>query len=128
MNQGNSKFFHNIASLSNWIIILGIAWILGTIGLGWVINSLLIVIALLLLTPTIAFFVLRWWLNRNLISAPCPVCNYEFTAFQKTECQCPNCGEVLQVENGKFERLTPPGTIDVTAVDVSVSQLSSFDD
>jgi hypothetical protein len=29
----------------------------------------------------------------------------------------------LRVEKGKFRRLTPPGTVDVEAIDVSVKQM-----
>ncbi|MDV3001582.1 MAG: hypothetical protein N5P05_003188 [Chroococcopsis gigantea SAG 12.99] len=30
----------------------------------------------------------------------------------------PNCGESLKVEGGTFQTLTPPGTIDVEAVEI----------
>ena len=124
MNQGSPKLFQfNLSGMSNWLILLGIAWLLGSIGLGWVVNSILIVMAFLLITPVIGFIGLRWWLQRNLIQAECPVCHYEFTALNQTQCQCPNCSEPLKVEQGHFNRLTPPGTIDVTAVEVPVKQL-----
>ncbi|CBN54178.1 MULTISPECIES: hypothetical protein [Kamptonema] len=123
MNQGSSKISLNLSGISNWLIILGIAWLLGSIGLGWVVKSILILISLLLLAPAIAFFGLRWWLNRNLIQDACPVCSYEFPALNQTQCQCPNCGEPLKIEEGHFKRMTPPGTIDVTAVEVSARQL-----
>ena len=123
MNQGTSKISLNLSGISNWLIILGIAWLLGSIGLGWVVKSILILISLLLLAPAIAFFGLRWWLNRNLIQDSCPVCSYEFPALNQTQCQCPNCGEPLKIEEGHFKRMTPPGTIDVTAVEVSARQL-----
>lgn len=124
MNQGNGQIFQfNFSILKNWLIFLGIIWLLGSVGLGWVVNSLLVLLAFMLLTPAIAFLFLRWWLRRNLIVDKCPVCSYEFTALNKTQCQCPNCGETLQVEGGSFTRATPPGTIDVTAVEVSAPQL-----
>lgn len=124
MNQGSPKLFQfNLSGMSNWLILLGIAWLLASIGLGWVVNSILIVMAFLLITPVIGFIGLRWWLQRNLIQAECPVCQYEFTALNQTQCQCPNCSEPLKVEQGHFNRLTPPGTIDVTAVEVPVKQL-----
>ncbi|OCR00219.1 hypothetical protein BCD67_21340 [Oscillatoriales cyanobacterium USR001] len=123
MNQGSPKISLNIPTISNWLIILGIAWLLASIGLGWVVKSFLILIGLLVLTPVIGFFVLRWWLNRNLIQGSCPVCQYEFTAINQTQCPCPSCGEPLKIEGGIFNRMTPPGTIDVTAVEVSVRQL-----
>ena len=124
MNQGNGQIFQlNFSILKNWLIFLGIIWLLGSVGLGWIVNSLLILLAFMLLTPAIAFLFLRWWLSRNLIADKCPVCNYEFTGLNKTQFQCPNCGETLQVEGGHFTRVTPPGTIDVTAVEVSAPQL-----
>jgi hypothetical protein len=123
VNQGSPKISLNIPTVSNWLIILGIAWLLASIGLGWVIKSFLILIGLLVLTPVVGFFVLRWWLNRNLIQGSCPVCQYELTALNQTQFQCPSCGEPLTVEGGIFNRMTPPGTIDVTAIDVSVRQL-----
>lgn len=122
MNQGTPKISLNLPRISNWLILLGIACVLVSIGLGWVVKSLLIVVGLLLLTPVVGFFVLQWWLKRNLIEDKCPVCQYEFTALNQTQFQCANCGEPLKIEEGHFSRLTPPGTIDVTAVEVSSVQ------
>lgn len=122
VNQGTPKISLNLPRISNWLILLGIACVLVSIGLGWVVKSLLIVVGLLLLTPVVAFFALQWWLKQNLIEDKCPVCQYEFTALNQTQFQCANCGEPLKIEEGHFSRLTPPGTIDVTAVEVSSVQ------
>lgn len=122
MNQGTPKISLNLPRISNWLILLGIACVLVSIGLGWIVKSVLIVVGLLLLTPVVAFFALQWWLKRNLIEDNCPVCQYEFTALNQTQFQCANCGEPLKIEEGHFSRLTPPGTIDVTAVEVSSVQ------
>lgn len=122
MNQGTPKISFKLPRISNWLILLGIAWLLVSIGLGGIVKSVLILVAFLLLTPVIAFFALQWWLKRNLIEDNCPVCQYEFTALNQTQFQCANCGEPLQIEEGHFSRLTPPGTIDVTAVEVSSVQ------
>lgn len=122
MNQGTPKISLNLPRISNWLILLGIACVLVSIGLGWVVKSLLIVVGLLLLTPVVGFFALQWWLKQNLIEDKCPVCQYEFTALNQTQFQCANCGEPLKIEEGHFSRLTPPGTIDVTAVEVSSVQ------
>lgn len=94
-----------------------IGFLLASVGLGWVVNSFLILIALLLVVPVIAWLGLNWWLRRNLVTQPCPVCGYQFTSLNNTECQCPNCGELLEVEKRVLRRVTPPGTIDVTVVD-----------
>ena len=127
MNQGNSKGFQlTLASIGNWIIVLAVVWLLGSIGLGWLVNSVLILIGFILIAPIIVFIGLRWWLNRNLIIDKCPVCSYEFTALNQTQFQCPNCGEPLKVEGGNFSRLTPPGTIDVSAVEINAQQIEEY--
>jgi Zn finger protein HypA/HybF involved in hydrogenase expression len=122
VNQGTPKISLKLPAVSNWLVMLLIACVLVSIGLGWVVKSILIVFGFLLLTPVVAFFGLQWWLKRNLIEDNCPVCQHEFTALNQTQCQCPNCGEPLKIEQGHFNRLTPPGTIDVTAVEVSSVQ------
>ncbi|NET46436.1 hypothetical protein [Okeania sp. SIO2B3] len=127
MNQGNSKVFKlTLASIGNWLIVLAVVWLLGSIGLGWLVNSVLILIGFILIAPIIAFIGLRWWLNRNLIIDKCPVCSYEFTALNQTQFQCPSCGEPLKVEGGNFSRLTPPGTIDVSAVEINAQQIEDY--
>lgn len=123
MKENYSKLLLRLASLSNWLIIIGIVWLLGTIGLGWVINSLLIVIGLLVLTPVIAFGVMYWWVNRRVVIADCPVCSEEVIGFNDATVQCSNCGTVLEGKKGKFQRVTEPGTVDVIAVEISPLQL-----
>lgn len=113
------SFKLNFSNIARWLTPLAIIWLLGSVGLGWLVNSFLILIGLLFLTPVIAFVGFRWWLQRNLIQNQCPVCRAEFPGLNKTQVQCPNCGEPLKVEQGNFHRLTPPGTIDVQAVEVS---------
>ncbi len=113
------SFQFSFPRLASWLTPFLIIWLLGSVGLGWLVNSFLILMGLLLLAPVLAFVWFRWWLQRNLVQAQCPVCNYELTALNRTQIQCSNCGELLKVEQGKFNRLTPPGTIDVQAVEVS---------
>lgn len=55
-------------------------------------------------------------------------CEYEFMGLNHTDVQCPNCGENLTVNGGKFERVAPEGTIDVTAVEVPTQILEQGDD
>lgn len=124
MNQQSRKALQlNLAGVGVWLAPLLIVWLLGAIGLGWLVNSILILIGLILIAPPIAFIGLRWWLNRNLIEENCPVCGYELTGLNQTQFQCPSCGEPLKVENRHIERLTPPGTIDVKAVEVSATPI-----
>ncbi|MGB7441576.1 MAG: hypothetical protein WA919_10945 [Coleofasciculaceae cyanobacterium] len=124
MNQDNSKLLQfNLSGLGCWLTILTTFFLLGAVGLGWIVNGFLILIGLIVISPVIGFLAFRWWLKRNLVEDQCPVCAYEFTGFNQTECQCPNCGTPLKAENGHFFRLTPPGTIDVDAVEVAVKQI-----
>jgi hypothetical protein len=113
------SFDLNISNLGRWIAVIGIVWLFSTLGLGWLVNGFFILVGLLILLPVLGFFGFRFWLQNNLIQDACPVCHYEFTGLNKTQLQCPNCSEPLQVIQGKFNRLTPAGTIDVQAVEVS---------
>jgi Na+/melibiose symporter-like transporter len=117
------SFQFNLSNLAGWLTFFLVIWLLGSVGLGWLVNSFFILLGLLILAPVLAFIGFRWWLQRNLIQAQCPVCQYEFTGLNRTQLQCPSCGELLKVEQGKFSRLTPPGTIDVQAVEVPAQSL-----
>ena len=124
MNDRSNKLLQlNSSGLGCWASIILVILLLTSVGLGWVINGFIILIALLLITPAIAFWGFQWWLRRKLVQAQCPVCSYEFTGFKNTEFNCPSCGETLQVEADRFSRMTPPGTIDVDAVEVSVQTI-----
>ena len=122
MNDKFPKGFgFNDSGFGCLLTLLLVVWLL--VGLGWLVNSFLILLALLLLMPAIGWFVFRWWVRRNLVEDSCPACNYEFTGFNGTEFRCPNCEEPLKVESGHFHHLNPPGTIDVEAVEVPGQQL-----
>ena len=125
MNQNFRQLLLKIndSGLGCLISFIFLAFLFGSVGLGWIVNGILVVFALILITPVIGFLGLRWWVKQNLVEDQCPVCNYSFTGFNNTECRCPNCGELLQVNSGKFQRITPPGTIDVGVVEVSSSTL-----
>lgn len=113
----------NLSNLRPWLTLLIFVWLLGSLGLSWLVNSFLIIVGLLLLAPILAFFGFRWWLQHNLVTDNCPVCRYEFTGLNRTQLQCPNCGEQVSIQKGHFQRLTPEGTIDVTAVEVPSQSL-----
>ena len=124
MNDNFTRLFqYNSSGINCWITLILVAFLLGSVGLGWIVNGVLILVALALILPVIAFLGLQWWLKRNLVQDQCPICNYEFTGFRNSEFQCPSCSEPFKVEGGKFSRLTPPGTIEVDAVEVSVQQI-----
>jgi hypothetical protein len=112
-----------LSGLRFWIVLLLIIWLLGSIGLGWLVKSFLILIAIILIAPVIGFLGFRWWLKRNLIVDRCPVCSTEVAGINGAELRCPNCAEPLKVEQGRLFRLTPPGTVDVDAIDVTVKQI-----
>jgi hypothetical protein len=123
----NNNFFRtysaNESGVGCLVPLLLAGLLLGSIGLGWIVNGFLILLAVLIITPMIGWWGVRWWLRKNLVEDRCPVCSYEFTGFNRTECQCPNCGEALKVEGGKFIPVLPPDTIDVEAIEVPVQTL-----
>ena len=124
MNDRSNKLLQlNTSGLGCWASIILTIFVLTSVGLGWVINGFIILIALVFIAPVIALGGFQWWLKRKLIQAQCPVCSYEFTGFKNTEFNCPSCGEALKVEAEQFSRITPPGTIDVDAVEVSVKKI-----
>ena len=119
MSQDSFKSFQvGLAEVSRFLLPFAVIWLLGAIGLGWLVKSFFILVALILAAPVIAYFGFRWWLRRNVVQAACPVCQTEFVGLNKTEFRCPNCSEPLIAENGRFNRLMPPGTIEVNAVEV----------
>lgn len=129
MNQpGFRQIRFNFPGLGCWLVLLGMIWLLGAAGLGWLVRSLAVIVGLLLLTPVLVFIGLRFWLKRNLVQANCPVCTTPLTGLKGAETLCPNCGTPLQVNAEGFERLTEDGTIDVTAVDVTVETLPTLPD
>lgn len=124
MNQNFTRLtLFNNSGLGCFFSLILVGLLLGAVGLGWVVNGFLIFIGIILLTPILAFWGLRWWIARNLVEDQCPACGYEFTGFKQAECRCPSCGEVVKIEGDRFTRLTPPGTIDVDAIDVTVKQI-----
>ncbi len=124
MNQNSfNDLQQSLSGVGRIVVWLAIAWLLGILGLGWLIKSFLVLLGLLLITPIIAFFGLRWWVQKNLVQGTCPVCSADLTGFNQMALQCPSCGEALQVDQGKFKRITPAGTIDVDAVEVTVQQI-----
>lgn len=112
-----------LAGASRLLLPFAILWLLGAIGLGWLVKSFLILIGLILIAPIVAFLGFQWWLKRNLIESACPVCQYEFMSLNQAEFSCPNCSEPLKADNGEFHRLTPPGTIDISAVEIPAQRI-----
>lgn len=124
MNRNNYRqVSFNLSGIGFWITLLAIAWLLGAIGLGWIVKSFLVLLGLIILTPVVGFVAFQWWLRRNLVEDQCPVCSYQSTGIKGMQLRCPSCGEPLKIENAKFIRLTPPGTVDVEAIEVPTQQI-----
>jgi predicted RNA-binding Zn-ribbon protein involved in translation (DUF1610 family) len=104
------------------LILLGVMG-LSAVGLGWIVNGIFLAVFLLALLPVVAVYGLRWWVKRNVVDDQCPMCGHAFAAFNQVAFNCPNCSEALQIKDGRFVRITPPGTIDVDAVEVDVQVL-----
>lgn len=105
------------------IITFLVIWLVGALGLGWLIKSFFLLILCLMLVPVLLLIGGRWWLSRNLIQQPCPVCSYELTGLSVVETRCPSCGEVLEIKNKTFQRVSSPGTVDVDVVDVTAQSV-----
>lgn len=124
LNQNNYRGLQiNLSGVGFWLVLFGAVWLIGSIGLVWVLKSLLILIGLLLITPVVAVLVFQWWLRRNLVEGECPVCQYDLAGLNGMQLRCPSCSEPLKIEHKHFTRLTPPGTVDVKAIEVEVQQL-----
>ncbi|ABW29110.1 MULTISPECIES: hypothetical protein [Acaryochloris] len=118
LNQ-SQRFSAGLSVIRSWLTIAIVVVLFGSIGLGWVLKSLLVLFGLILVTPVVLFVGLRWWLGRNLIQGTCPSCGNPLTGLKNTQTTCPFCGQSVVVENANFQRPTEPGTIDVQAVDVT---------
>jgi predicted RNA-binding Zn-ribbon protein involved in translation (DUF1610 family) len=131
MNQNNFNGIRfNLSGLNFWLTLLLVAWVMASLGLGWLVKLGVVLVVLAIALPVIAIVVLQWWLKRNLVTDNCPVCAYEVAGIHGSELRCPNCGEELKISRDGFTRLTPPGTVDVQAVDVidvSVKQIKDSD-
>jgi hypothetical protein len=123
VNPNTKSFLINLPTIRFWLTLIAVVWLLGFVGLGWLVKSVVILTGLLLLTPVVAFFGFRWWVQRNFIQGECPVCGYGLVGLNKTQTQCPSCSEPIKIEDRHFYRLTPPGTIDVQAVEVAAQSI-----
>jgi len=123
----SAEYSVRFSGIGCWFAIAVLVFLLASAGFGWLAQGVLIFLAVLLLAPVAVLLSVQLWLRRKLVSDRCPTCATEFVAWRGANAQCPNCGEALQVSSaGKFERLTPPGTVDVEAVEISSTPI--FDD
>jgi hypothetical protein len=117
-NNIPNLFQVNLPRFQSWLTIVAICLLLGSLGLGWLVKSALVIVGLAIITPIIGFLGFFWWLRRSIVEAECPVCSNPLQGVNGSEIQCTNCGEVLKVDRGQFVRDTPADTIDVVAVEV----------
>ncbi len=119
MNNNSPNLFQvNLPRVQSWLTIVAICLLLGSLGLGWLVKSALVIIGLAIITPIVGFLGFFWWLRRSIVEAECPVCSNPLQGVNGSEIQCNNCGELLKVDRGQLVRDTPPDTIDVIAVEV----------
>mgnify|MGYP000049654541 CR=1 FL=1 len=118
LNQ-SQRLSVGLSVIRSWLPFILIVLLLGPIGLGWLLKSLLVLVGLILVLPVVLFVGLRWWLGRNLIQGVCPSCGSPLTGLKSTQTTCPYCTQTVAVENSAFQRPTEPGTIDVQAIDVT---------
>lgn len=117
-SQGKNLQF-NLSGVGCWLTVIGVVWLLGAVGLGWLVKSIAVLFVLLLITPVIAFFGFQWWLRRNLVEGPCPVCEVPLASLRDRNTTCLNCGTPLVTTADGFRRNTPEGTVEVSAVDIT---------
>ncbi len=108
-NQSGDRF----SGLRFWLTTFLVIWGLSTLGLGWIVNSVFILVGIIIAIPIVGAIAIQLWLSRAIVTDNCPICEHNFTATLNSEFYCPSCGEPLQIEKRKFVRLTPPGTIDI---------------
>ncbi|MEL6136617.1 MAG: hypothetical protein AAFQ61_00260 [Cyanobacteria bacterium J06626_23] len=115
----------NVPGLGCWVTILLGAWLLGAVGLGWLVKSALVLVGLMVLLPIVAIAGVRFWLRRNLVTGNCPVCGQGLNGLAPLQTPCPSCGTLLKATRQGFERVTPDGTVEVQAIEVDVSAAGS---
>lgn len=108
----------NVPGIGCWLTLIAGAMLLGAVGLGWLVKSILVLLLLLTLAPIGLFLGFRWWLKRNLVQGQCPVCGADVAGFKGTESICLSCNTPLRADLDGFHRVAPAGTIDVAAVEV----------
>jgi ribosomal protein S27E len=108
----------NAAGIRPWITFFLICALMGSLGLGWLLKSALLILGFIILLPVVAIGGFILWSRLNIVQAKCPVCEQELTGFKGTELDCPSCGEALKVVQGSLTRVAPPNTIDIAAIEI----------
>jgi hypothetical protein len=108
----------NSPSIRPWLTFVLICALMGSLGLGWILKSALLLLGLIILLPVVAIGGFILWSRLSVVQANCPVCEQQLTGLKGTELDCPSCGEALKVVPGAFTRVAPPNTIDIAAVEI----------
>ncbi|NJN22914.1 MAG: DUF2207 domain-containing protein [Leptolyngbya sp. RL_3_1] len=116
--RGSNNVQLNFSGLGCWLTLFGMIWLLGAVGLGWLVKSIAVLTGLVIIAPVIGFLGFRWWLGRNLVEGACPVCQNPMTGLNNLQTQCLNCGTPLQGTRDGFKRATQAGTVEVSAVEI----------
>jgi hypothetical protein len=117
MNSNDFKQLNLSAGVRQVLWLLLIVWLL-SVGGGFLVRSFVFILGLMIVTPVVGFFGLKWWLNVNLVPGICPVCQHEFTALNNQTVACPNCDAPVQIVQKQFQRVAQDGVIDIAAVEV----------
>ena len=113
----------NFSGMGCWLTLAIVFGLLATVGIGWLLKSLLVLVVLLFLVPTLLIVGVQVWLRRNLVEGSCPSCSQPLSGFKSIPMVCPSCGVQLQANTGTFVRATPEGTIDVDVVNVETADV-----
>ncbi|MEA5462750.1 hypothetical protein [Leptothoe sp. PORK10 BA2] len=108
----------NFSGMGCWLALAIGFGLVTTVGVGWLLKSLLILVVLLIAVPIVLVVGVQFWLRRNLVEGPCPSCAQPLTGFRTIPMVCPSCGVELQAKDGIFARAAAEGTIDVNVINV----------
>ena len=117
----------NFSGMGCWLTLAIGFGLVTTVGIGWLLKSLLVLVILLISVPIVLIVGSQFWLRRNLVEGTCPACSQPLTGFRPIPMSCPNCGVALQAKDGAFVRVAPEGTIDVNVVNVDAVRTDAGD-
>lgn len=97
----------------------GLAWLVFTGRIGMLLDSFLVLFAVLTIVPVLAVVGFRWWINRQLVQGTCPSCGAQVTGLRNQAFKCMTCGNTVMGERGDFSVKDPSSaTIDIDAKEI----------
>jgi hypothetical protein len=119
MNNNFQTYTGSLRGIPFWVTVLVLGLVLSSLGLGWLVKSIFIFFLVLGFIPIVVLIAVWWWWQRKFVSGDCPSCGEMVATFANApEFDCNHCNEKLSVVGGKIQRVNPPDTIDVTAVEI----------